>query len=197
MSMRSMMVEKSEKRSWMALWQLQRLPRRITQALDATDCQQDRREAVWMAHTYISVDVPPVNWCLFHLFLFHVFFFSTVLVFSLVFHFGNFPSLCPASLLSLALPNGSERRGHRQVTYAPSLGLLLLAYLTSPGMGGAVGPKKLTYKRGDMTISSVVLTHISHLSLLNQQETSVLATAGPPVSVFCHSHILKRLSHSS
>lgn len=30
-----------EKRSLLALWQLQRVPRRITRALDATDCQQD------------------------------------------------------------------------------------------------------------------------------------------------------------
>lgn len=41
-------VVKSEKKSWMALWQLQCVPRRITQALDATDCQRDHRGALWM-----------------------------------------------------------------------------------------------------------------------------------------------------
>lgn len=130
MSMRSMRVVKSEKRSWMALWQLLRLPRRITQALAATDCQQDRREAAWMTYntnTHIHlfgsvscnlVSISPVPFS--SLFLPG----STVLFSSLFFHSYNFPSLCPASLLSLALP--SERRGHRQVTYAPSFGLFCI-----------------------------------------------------------------------
>lgn len=43
-----MRVVKSEKRSWMALWQLRRVPRRITQAPHTADCQQGHREAPWM-----------------------------------------------------------------------------------------------------------------------------------------------------
>lgn len=36
---------KSEQRSWMVLWQLLCVPRRIIQTLDAKDCQQDHSEA--------------------------------------------------------------------------------------------------------------------------------------------------------
>lgn len=70
-----------EKRSLLALWQLQRVPRRITRALDATDCQQDppRRSLngdaqhelthTHTSHTHTSHTPPWTSSCyLFHLF---------------------------------------------------------------------------------------------------------------------------------
>lgn len=146
-----MRVVKSEKRSWMALWQLQRVPRRITQALDATDCQQDHREAPWMethntnTHTHLCGCPPAVYWCLFHLFPLLPLFStprSTVLFLFPYLLFLHFPQLVPRLLfltlyfyhffsLTFSAVLSEQKRGHRQVTYAPIFRLLVLAFLQS------------------------------------------------------------------
>lgn len=121
-----------EKRSLLALWQLQRVPRRITRALDATDCQQDppRRSLngdaqhelthTHTSHTHTSHTPPWTSSCyLFHLFPL------------LVQHFCPFPfpsstffsppNASPLFFLTLSFfiafflsPSSSERRGEER-----------------------------------------------------------------------------------
>lgn len=80
---------KSEQRSWMVLWQLLCVPRRITQTLDAKDWKQNHSEAPWMvmhirllAQTHTSPRLCSC-WvcCLFHLDS-HLFFPTSTVLFS-------------------------------------------------------------------------------------------------------------------
>lgn len=156
-----------EKRSLLALWQLQRVPRRITRALDATDCQQDppRRSLNGDAqhelthththHTHLRGRHPAI--C-----------------------FTCFLSSCSTSVLSLSLPllffsperlppffshslffhrsfslseqQREERRGHRQVAYAPSSGLFYVLTRTEDGCpGGETTPPPSTPSTPSLT----------------------------------------------
>ncbi len=98
-----MRVVKSEKMSWMALWQLQHVPRRITQALDATQTARkttekllEWRNTTWThTHTHISVDVLYPGVC-FTCFLSSLLFSNSTVLF---FHSHTFPT----SLFSLSI----------------------------------------------------------------------------------------------
>lgn len=161
-----------EKRSLLALWQLQRVPRRITRALDATDCQQDppRRSLngdaqhelthTHTSHTHTSHTPPWTSSCyLFHLFPL------------LVQHFCPFPlpsstffsppnasppffshSLFFYRSFSLSEQQREERRGHRQVAYAPSSGLFYVLTRTEDGCpGGETTPPPSTPSTPSLT----------------------------------------------
>lgn len=185
----SLRVVKSEKRGWMALWQLQRIPRRITQALDATDCQQDRREAPWMethnmdTHIHPCGCFPAVFWCLFHLFLSLSLFFQFYCPFLFIWlSFLQFSQLVPClPFVTLyfyhsAYPSGSERGGHRQVAYAPSLGSLCEPFsILGHGQSSLAREKKIYRRRNNPNFYPHSLSpSFSHLTLFNQRESSVL-----------------------
>lgn len=199
-----MRVVKSEKRSWMALWQLRRVPRRITQAPHTADCQQGHREAPWMeihnhthtnmhrdTQTYCSRCLPcrilmsvspvscPPSFTKFYsssLFLFLSFHFSPLILRLL---FSHSPSI--SITLSTASPKqqGEERLGlacTRQVTYAASSGCLSSSFCFA-----------VKYQGGETPPPSTLLTHSifwPFISLYPHKESHILQCVLLGLSLF-------------
>lgn len=181
----------------MALWQLRRVPRRITQELRASDCQQDHRGAPSMETRNTNTHLRDCPTLVSPVFLSSPVLLSPALPFS--FSPTLFPSLLPASLffnflfISLSIspsatsPSSSEGRGHGQVTYAPFLGLLCGAFcILVHGQGSA------SSRRRDNSLSLCSL-----YSLFSQESTECFNVFSTLMFFsFCHSHIIKLLSHS-
>lgn len=124
-----------------------------------------------------------VFWCLFHLFLslspFFPFYCPFLFIFLSFLQFSQLVPCLPFVTLYFyhsAQPSGSERGGHRQVTYASSLGSLCKPfYILWHGQSSLAREKKIYRRRNNPNFYPHSLTpSFSHLSLFNQRESSAL-----------------------
>lgn len=142
------------------------------------------RHTTW-THIYIPVDVSPLySGVYFTCFSLSLFFFSssTVLYLFIWLSFLQFSQLVPClPFVTLyfyhsAYPSGSERGGHRQVAYAPSLGSLCEPFsILGHGQSSLAREKKIYRRRNNPNFYPHSLSpSFSHLTLFNQRESSVL-----------------------
>lgn len=132
--------------------------------------------SLWMFPRCILVSISPVS---LSLSLFFQFYCPFLFIWLSFLQFSQLVPCLPFVTLYFyhsAYPSGSERGGHRQVAYAPSLGSLCEPFsILGHGQSSLAREKKIYRRRNNPNFYPHSLSpSFSHLTLFNQRESSVL-----------------------